>query len=130
MVVALGDAGAAEGAVFAAGGFGESAGAAGWGVRRVWWVEERVVVGVGGHGEGVVGRANGGGAGAGEVEEDIGDRRDENDESAVEGGGEKGPGRGNEEDFGGGEENDEEDLVRWIRLVIQGRSRALEIVVR
>ena len=66
VVVALCDAGAAEGAVFAAGGFGEVAGAAGWGGVvgvgvgvGVGWVEEGVVVGVGGHGEGVAGGRDG-----------------------------------------------------------------------
>jgi hypothetical protein len=42
-------------------------------------VEERVVVGVGEHGQGAVGRGDGGGTGAGEVEEDVGDSGDEDD---------------------------------------------------
>ena len=84
VVVVLGDAGAAEGAVFAAGGFGAVTGAAGWHRGRgrgrgVGWVEERVVIGVGGHGEGVDGSRDGRGAGAGEVEEDVRDCRDEDD---------------------------------------------------
>ena len=73
-------------------------------------MEERVVVGVGGHGDGVVGRGDGGGAGARKVEEDVGKDGDEDREGAVEQGGEEGESRGNEKDFGGGEEEDEEYL--------------------
>jgi hypothetical protein len=73
-------------------------------------VEERVVVGVGGHGDGVVGGGDGGGAGAGEVEEDVGKDGDEDRKGAVEQGGEERECRGNEKDLGDGEEEDEEYL--------------------
>ena len=42
-------------------------------------MEERVVVGVGGHGQGAFGWGDSGGTGAGEVEEDVGDSGDEDD---------------------------------------------------
>ena len=73
-------------------------------------MEERVVVGVGGHGDGMIGGGDGGGAGAGKVEEDVGKDGDEDREGALEQGGEKGESRGNEKDFGDGEEEDEEYL--------------------
>jgi hypothetical protein len=113
-VVGLGDASAAEGAVFAASRFGEGASAAGWGGGWVWWMVERVVVGVARHCDGVVGGGDGGDAGAGEVEEDIGDSREEDGEDAVEEAGEEGPSWWNKKDLGNGEEEDEEDLERRV----------------
>lgn len=87
-------------------------------------MEERVVVGVGGHGDGVVGGGDGGGAGAGEVEEEVGEDGEKDRKGAVEQGGEEGEGRGNEEDFGDGEEEDEKYLEsRRFGLVIHYMSR-------
>ena len=47
-------------------------------------MEERVVVGVGGHGGGVVGRGDGRGARAGEVEEEVGEDGEKDRKGAVE----------------------------------------------
>jgi hypothetical protein len=74
-------------------------------------VEERVVVGVGGHGDSMVGGADGGGASAREVEEEVGEDGEKDRKGAVEQRGEEGEGRWNEEDFGDGEQQDEEYLA-------------------
>jgi hypothetical protein len=91
-------------------------------------VEERIVVGVGGHGDGVVGGGDGGGAGAGEVEEEVGKDGENDRKGAVEQGREEREGRGNEEDFRDGEEEDEKYLEpKTFRLVIRYMSRVLEV---
>ena len=111
VVVGLGDAGPADGAVFAAGWFGEGAGAAlvVVGCPR-GGVEERVVVGVEGEVLGEVERGDGRGARAGEVDEDVGEEAESGEGEVVVRGGEEGEGGRDEEEFGDGEEEEEEDL--------------------
>jgi hypothetical protein len=62
----------------------------------------------------VVGGRDGGGAGACEVEKDVRDGGEEDGEGAMKGlgAGKEGPGRGDEEEFGDGEKEEEEDLTR------------------
>ncbi len=84
VVVGLLDASAADAAVFAAGGFGEGAGAAGWGEGAGTRGEDGVVEGVGEHCVGVVGRVNGGASGDGEVEEEVGWGEEEGEEDVLQ----------------------------------------------
>lgn len=96
VVVGLLDAGAADTAVLAAGGFGEAAGAAGLGGERRGWedgaagvevvgaVEDGVIKRVPFQGRGVVGAGDVRGGRAGEVQEQVGRADGEGDQDVVE----------------------------------------------